>query len=133
MFLGNAYADDDTIIIQETGESPVAPESSAYSGLTSLVPMLLIFIVFYFFLIRPQEKRRREKEGLVSSVKKGEEVITTGGILGVVAKINDNDGIIELEIAENIRIKILKSSIADITSRNKKEDSDKSKKAKGNK
>lgn len=133
MFLGNAYADDDTIIIKETGESLVAPESSAYSTLTSLVPMLLIFIVFYFFLIRPQEKRRREKESLVGSVKKGEEVITNGGIFGVVTKINDADSTVELEIAENVRIKILKSSILDIKSRNKKEDSDKGKKAKGTK
>lgn len=80
--------------------------------------MLLIFVVFYFFLIRPQEKRRREKESLVNSVKKGEEVVTTGGIFGVVSKVNDGDNTVDLQIAENINIKILKTAISDLTSRN---------------
>ncbi|HJD56729.1 MULTISPECIES: preprotein translocase subunit YajC [unclassified Candidatus Tisiphia] len=122
MFTENAYADDDTIAIKETVEVvPTAPESSMQSVLTSMVPMVLIFIVFYFFLIRPQEKRRKEKESVVSSVKKGEEVVTNSGIFGIVSKINDADNTIDLEISENIRIKVLKSAILDITSRNKKE------------
>ncbi len=122
MFTENAYADDDTIAIKETVEVvPAAPESSVRSVLTSMVPMVLIFVVFYFFLIRPQEKRRKEKESVVSSVKKGEEVVTNSGIFGTVSKINDADNTIYLEISENIRIKVLKSAILDITSRHKKE------------
>ncbi|MCC8415898.1 MAG: preprotein translocase subunit YajC [Rickettsia endosymbiont of Gnoriste bilineata] len=122
MFTENAYADDDTIAIKETVEVvPAAPESSMQSVLTSMVPMVLIFVVFYFFLIRPQEKRRKEKESVVSSVKKGEEVVTNSGIFGTVSKINDADNTIDLEISENIRIKVLKSAVLDITSRHKKE------------
>ncbi|WP_341758155.1 MULTISPECIES: preprotein translocase subunit YajC [unclassified Candidatus Tisiphia] len=133
MFIENAYADNkDTISITETEEvAPVAESSSTQSILTSLVPMVLIFVVFYFFLIRPQDKRRREKEAVVGSVKKGEEVVTNSGIFGVVSKINDADNTVDLEIAENIRIKILKSSILDITSRHKTEVTAKSKKDKG--
>jgi preprotein translocase subunit YajC len=122
MFIENAYADDDTISIKETEEVvPVAAESSMQLVLTSLVPMVLIFIVFYFFLIRPQEKRRREKESVVSSVKKGEEVVTNSGIFGIVSKINDAENTVDIEVSENVRIKILKSAILDITSRHKKE------------
>lgn len=118
MFLQNAYADDDVIKVNETEAVPKSSESSTFSTFSSIIPMLLIFVVFYFFLIRPQEKRRREKESLVNSVKKGEEVITTGGIFGVVSKVNDSDNTVDLQIAENINIKILKTAISDLTSRN---------------
>ena len=88
------------------------------SNLMSFVPMILIFIVFYVLLIRPQEKKRKEHEELINSVKKGEEIITHGGIFGKVVKIHD-DSIIDLEIAQNTIIKISKSAIADIISREK--------------
>jgi preprotein translocase subunit YajC len=137
MFITTAYADKDqetdTISIQETQEqlSPPAPESSFYSTLTSLAPMLLIFVVFYFFLIRPQDKRRREKEKLISSVKKGEDVVTNSGIFGRIVNVNDTDNTIDLEIAENVEIKILKTSILDIITRHKKEVINTNKKDKG--
>lgn len=130
MFVTNAYANNnDTISIQgdKTITQPAA-ESSTFSTLSSMIPMVLIFIVFYFFLIRPQEKRRREKETLISTVKKGEEIVTNSGIYGIVSKISDNDNTVELEIAENVKIKVLKSAILDITSRSKKEEIKKAKK-----
>ncbi len=132
MFFKNAYADSDTISLQEE-KSPLQPigESSPYSALSSMIPMVLIFMVFYFFLIRPQEKRRKEKASLILTVKKGEEVVTNSGIFGVITKVTEATDTVELEIAENVRIKILKSSIVDITSRNKQEELPKSKKSKG--
>lgn len=132
--LTNAYADDDVITVNETEKVAQPSESSTFSTLSSIVPMLLIFVVFYFFLIRPQEKRRREKESLVNSVKKGEEVITNGGIFGVISKVNDSDNTVDLQIAENINIKILKAAISDLPSRNNtksKEPTDKKSKKKG--
>jgi len=111
---------NDTIEIQETEVVPVETSSSSLqSGLTSLIPMVLIFAVFYFLLLRPQEKRRKEREKLVKEVKKGEEVLTNSGIYGTVTKVNESDANIEIEIAKDVRIKVLKSAVIDITSRSK--------------
>ncbi len=114
----NQANNNDTIEIQETEVVP-AEANSLQSGLTSLIPMVLIFAVFYFLLLRPQETRRKEREKLVSEVKKGEEVLTNSGIYGIVTKISENDNNIEIEIAKDVRIKVLKSAIIDITSRTK--------------
>lgn len=120
MFINNALADTDTITIQGSESTPDAPPAIE-SGLSSLVPMILIFVVFYFLLIRPQEKKRRAQETLVEGVKKGEEVLTNTGIYGVVTKINDSDNTVMLRIANDVEIKMLKSSISDIVSRKDKE------------
>ena len=126
---------NDTIEIKETEVVPVETTNSLQSGLTSLIPMVLIFAVFYFLLLRPQEKRRKEREKLVSEVKKGEEVLTNSGIYGIVTKVSESEPNIEVEIAKDVRIKVLKSAIVDITSRSKdvavkKEDSKNNKKDK---
>jgi preprotein translocase subunit YajC len=110
---------NDTIEIQETEVVPVEATNSLQSGLTSLIPMVLIFAVFYFLLLRPQEKRRKEREKLVNEVKKGEEVLTNSGIYGIVTKVSESEPNIEVEIAKDVRIKVLKSAIVDITSRSK--------------
>jgi preprotein translocase subunit YajC len=110
----------DTIVSQETTTPPKAPDQ-IQSSLSSIVPMVLIFAVFYFLLLRPQEKRRRAQEDLVKGVKKGEEVSTNSGIFGTVTKINDSDHTVELEIAKDTQIKILKTAISDIISRKKEE------------
>ncbi|AFC75077.1 preprotein translocase, YajC subunit [Rickettsia parkeri str. Tate's Hell] len=115
----NQANNNDTIEIQETEVVP-AETNSLQSGLTSLIPMVLIFAVFYFLLLRPQETRRKEREKLVSEVKKGEEVLTNSGIYGIVTKVSENDNNIEIEIAKDVRVKVLKSAIIDITSRTKK-------------
>lgn len=89
------------------------------SNIMGFVPMVLIFIVFYVLLIRPQEKKRKEQEALVASVKKGEDILTHSGIYGKVEMVNDSDSTIGLEIAKNTVIKISKSAILEILSRNK--------------
>jgi preprotein translocase subunit YajC len=116
--------DSDIIGVQGLQETAVVPTESQQapsvaSGWTSLIPMVLIFAVFYFLLLRPQEKRRREKEKLVSDLKKGEEVLTSSGIYGIVHKVNEADNNVEIEISKDVRIKVLKSAIMDITSRPK--------------
>ncbi len=126
MWIEKAYASNDTIAVNQT-ESPAKSVDafSFASGWTSIIPMVLIFIVFYFLLIRPQEKRRKQQESLIGSVKKGEEVLTTSGIFGIVNKINDADHTVEVEIAKGITVKFLKTAIADILSRRKEEKSNK--------
>lgn len=129
MFVENAYADNDnTITLQETSElPPPEPLESNWKGMA--IQLVLISLVLYFLLIRPQEKRRRQQEALLGGVQKGEEVMTGSGIFGVVTKINDNDNTVEIEIAKDVQVKILKSSIIEIISRKKE---DKNKKNKGN-
>jgi preprotein translocase subunit YajC len=121
MFIENAYAESDTITVQDTEAAPKAPPSMMESGWASMMPMILIFAVFYFLLIRPQEKRRRQQESLVAGVKIGEEVLTNSGIYGTVTKINDSDNTVYVQVAKDVEIKFLKNSIADVISRSKKE------------
>ncbi|RYE06336.1 MAG: preprotein translocase subunit YajC [Rickettsiaceae bacterium] len=124
MLFATALADKNTIEIQETTELPQAPEQ-ILSGWTSMIPMVLIFVVFYFFLIRPQENRRRQQASLVSGIKKGEEVLITSGLFGKVVSLDGADNSIEIEIAENVKVKCLKSAIVDIISRSENKAIDK--------
>lgn len=133
MFINEAIAETDTITIQDVDATPEAPQAIE-SGWTSLTPMVLILVIFYFLLIRPQEKRRKEQEEFIAGVKKGEEIVTNSGLYGTVRKINDSDNTIMLEIANDIEVKMMKNSIADITSRKSSDkSSSKTKELKSNK
>ena len=79
------------------------------SGFAQFIPLILIFVIFYFFLIRPQQKKIKEHKSMVSSLKRGDEVVTSGGITGRVERLIDNDKV-EVEIAENIKVEIVKST-----------------------
>lgn len=79
------------------------------SGLASFVPLILIFVVFYFLLIRPQQRKAKEHQQFLGSLKKGERVVTNGGIHGRITGLTDT--IVTMEIAENIKIKVNRSSI----------------------
>ncbi len=85
----------------------IAPQS--LEGFGSLLPFLLIIVVFYFFMIRPQMKRQKELRKYREALKKGDKIVTTGGIYGKVSEIKDNIAVIE--IAEGVKIKIDKSAI----------------------
>ena len=82
----------------------------------SLVPILLMFGIFYFLLIRPQQQKVKQHRELVSGVRRGDKVVTSGGILGKVTKVID-DGTVEVEIADNVRIKVLKGTLSDVQSK----------------
>ena len=77
------------------------------SGIGQFIP--LIFVIFYFFLIRPQQKKVKEHKAMVEGLKRGDKVITSGGITGTVERIIDNDKV-EVEIAENIKVEIVKAT-----------------------
>jgi len=79
------------------------------SGIGQFIPLILIFVIFYFFLIRPQQKKVKEHKLMVESLKRGDKVITSGGILGTVERIIDNDKV-EVEISPNIKVEIVKST-----------------------
>ena len=80
------------------------------SGFAQFVPLILIFVIFYFFLIRPQQKKIKDHKLMVASLKRGDEVITSGGMIGKIEKIHDDDKI-ELLISENTTVQVIKSTI----------------------
>ena len=80
------------------------------SGFAQFVPLILIFVIFYFFLIRPQQKKIKEHKSMVSTLKRGDEVVTSGGIVGTVDKVYDDDKI-DLLISESVTVKVVKSTI----------------------
>ena len=79
------------------------------SGIGQFIPLILIFVIFYFFLIRPQQKKDKEHKAMVESLKRGDKVVTSGGITGRVERLIDNDKV-EVEIAENVKVEIVKST-----------------------
>ncbi|MDC0420202.1 preprotein translocase subunit YajC [Candidatus Pelagibacter sp.] len=79
------------------------------SGIGQFIPLILIFVIFYFFLIRPQQKKVKEHKAMVESLKRGDKVITSGGITGIVERLIDNDKV-EVEIADNVKVEIVKAT-----------------------
>ena len=80
------------------------------SGFTQFVPLILIFVIFYFFLIRPQQKKAKEHKLMVASLKRGDEVVTSGGIVGKVERILGGDKV-DLLISENVTVQVIQSTI----------------------
>ena len=80
-------------------------------GIAQFIPLILIFIIFYFFLIRPQQKRVKDHKAMVDSLKRGDEVITSGGIIGTVDRVMEDDRI-EVILADNVKVQIIKSTIS---------------------
>ena len=82
-------------------------------GIAQFIPLLLIFIIFYFFLIRPQQKRVKDHKTMVESLKRGDEVITSGGIIGTVERVLEDDRI-EVLIDDNTKVQIIRSTITSL-------------------
>ena len=82
-------------------------------GITQFIPLILIFVIFYFFLIRPQQKRVKEHKSMVESLKRGDEVITSGGIIGIVERVMEDDRI-EVNLSENVKVQIIRSTVTSL-------------------
>ena len=82
-------------------------------GIAQFIPLILIFVIFYFFLIRPQQKRVKDHKAMVQSLKRGDEIITSGGILGTIDRVMEDDRI-EVTIGENVKVQIIKSTITSL-------------------
>jgi preprotein translocase subunit YajC len=83
---------------------------------STLVPLVLLFAIFYFLLIRPQQQRLKAHKQLVESVRRGDTVVTAGGMIGKVAKVKD-DGEIMVEIADNVQVRVLKGTLTEVRSK----------------
>ncbi|MCT8328116.1 preprotein translocase subunit YajC [Albidovulum sediminis] len=105
MLISPAYA-------QAAGANPGA------GALLSQLPfLLLLFGIMYFFLIRPQQKKMKEHRAMVAALRRGDQVITQGGIIGKISKVKDGDGEIEVEIADGVKVRVVRSSIAQVVSK----------------
>ncbi|MEC9197181.1 preprotein translocase subunit YajC [Donghicola tyrosinivorans] len=80
------------------------------------VPLILIFAIMYFLLIRPQQKKMKEHQNMVQNLRRGDQVVTQGGVIGKVSKVKD-DNEVELEIAEGVKVRVVKSTIAQVLSK----------------
>lgn len=90
-----------------------AAQQSGITGFLGLAPLFLVFIVFYFLMIRPQQRRMKALQSAVGGVKKGDSVVTAGGLLGKVTKVEDT--VVEVEIAPNTRVRVVKATLAEVT------------------
>ena len=93
-----------------------APTPSPTGGLLSLLPMVFIFVIFYFLLIAPMRKKQKKTQEMLSKLKKGDEVITGGGIFGRVTALDEERGFVILQISDNTKIKVLRSAISGLAS-----------------
>jgi len=96
--------------------SPAYAQGSAFGGdsmLVSLLPFILIFVIMYFLILRPQQKRVKAHQEMVKNVRRGDTVVTSGGLIGKVTKVIDDDQI-EVEIADGIRIRQMRAMVSDV-------------------
>jgi preprotein translocase subunit YajC len=84
------------------------------SGFAQFIPLILIFVIFYFFLIRPQQKKIKEHKLMVSALKRGDEVVTSGGIVGTVERILGDDRV-DIIISDNVTVQVVQSTIQAVT------------------
>ena len=84
--------------------------------LTSLIPLILLFGIFYFLIIRPQQQRMKAHQAMVAAVKRGDTVVTAGGLIGKVSMVKD-DGELLVEIADNVQVRVLKSTLTEVRSK----------------
>ena len=87
------------------------------SGVFQFLPLILIFAIMYFLLIRPQQKKLKDHQAMVGALRRGDQVVTQGGIIGKVSKVFEDKGELEIEIAEGVKVRVVRSTIATVLSK----------------
>jgi preprotein translocase subunit YajC len=108
MFISDAYAQT------ASTAATTGAAASPLSGLVQFAPLVLIFIVFYFLLIRPQQTQAKELKAKQNSLSRNDKVVTAGGIIGIVKKVTEGDPNVDVEIAPNVTVSIVRSTITQI-------------------
>jgi preprotein translocase subunit YajC len=119
--IGGAGVPDRQAVSVSDLEERVMLITPAYAQATSggsdfliqLMPILLMFVIFYMLLLRPQQQRAKAHKEMVANIRRGDVVVTSGGIIGKVTKVKD-DGEIEVEIADNTRVRVIRSTVAEV-------------------
>lgn len=104
MFVSTALAQD------------AAPAAGAPDALLQMLPIVLIFVVFYFLLIRPQQKKMKQHKEMLSAIRRGDRVVTGGGIIGTVSKVIDENEL-QLEIAEGVRVRVQRQMVSGVVAK----------------
>lgn len=112
MLISSAYA-----------QAPGAAPGSLEGQIMSFAPLVLIFVVFYFLLIRPQQKRMKQHKEMLGAIRRGDRVVTSGGIIGTVNKVVNNDELI-LEIADGVRVRVMRGMISSVVAKTEPADAD---------
>jgi preprotein translocase subunit YajC len=99
------------------------------SVLAGVLPILLMGVVFYFLIIRPQQKKYKDHTAMINAVRKGDRIVTSGGVIGTVSKVDADNDTVQVEIAEGVKVKVVRSTIASILSSTAVESNDNTKKA----
>jgi preprotein translocase subunit YajC len=106
------------ILMSMVQAAPAGGPSGSAGLLIGIAPWLLIFVIFYLLMIRPQQQRVKQHQAAIAAVKKGDEVVTGGGIRGRVSKVSDDE--VEVEIAQGVRVRVIKSTISHVLTPNAK-------------
>jgi preprotein translocase subunit YajC len=86
-------------------------------GFQAFIPLILIFVVFYFLMIRPQQKRVKDHKAMIDALRRGDRIVTNGGLVGLVTKVTAEEREVQVEIAEGVRVKIMRDMIATVVSK----------------
>jgi len=86
-------------------------------GLASLVPLILIFAIMYFLLIRPQQRKLKDHQAMVTALRRGDQIVTSGGLIGKVTKVKDGENEVEVEIATGVNVRVVRSTISSVVSK----------------
>jgi len=100
--------------------SPAFAQAAGAPGgfdLMALAPLVLIFVVFYFLLIRPQQKRAKEHKEMLTKIRRNDRIVTNGGLIGKVAKVIDDRDELEVDLADNVRVKVRRGMVAEVVSK----------------
>ena len=93
-----------------------AQDAGAAGAVMQIMPLVLIFVVFYFLLIRPQQKKAKEHKAMLGALKRGDRVLTAGGIIATVVKVKDGTNEVEVELAPNVRVMVVRDTIGAVLS-----------------
>ncbi len=110
MFISPAFAQDGGIM-------------GGFGSLGGILPLILIFVVFYFLLIRPQQKKVKEHRSMLEALRRGDKIVTNGGIIGQIIKVV-SENVLDLEIADGIRVRVVRSMISSVYLRSEAADDD---------
>lgn len=115
MLFSPAFASD-------VANTAAATGSAGESFFVAITPLLIIFVIFYLFLVRPQQKRIGEYQKMMAGLRRGDRVVTTGGIVGTVSKVDDSSPDIMVEIADGVAVRIQRTAIAEVLAKTGKVD-----------
>jgi preprotein translocase subunit YajC len=101
------------MLISPAHAQAAGPAAGGGDMFMSLMPLLLIFVVFYFLLIRPQQQKAKQHRSMIDNLKRGDQIVTAGGVIGKITRVEQGDSALTVEIAPNVQVKVVRQTVAD--------------------